>query len=111
MSASSILDSILAIAQTQSITLNGTAIPLKSFAGLGAVFPALWNALITGKSLESVVQDVAPDVLPIIETLASAFFPGAGNAIELMLLVMAFSHKMTPEEEAVWFDRAKGSID
>lgn len=111
MSAAAILDDILAIAQSKTVSINGTAVPLKSFAGLGKAFPTIWNDIVAGVDAGTVIKDIAPDVLPVVETLANAFFPGAGNAIELLMIVMAFSHKMTPEEEAVWFDRAKGSID
>lgn len=47
---------------------------------------------------------------PILETVMNFLVPGSGTGVEFGLEAVAFilshSHKMTPEEEQAWFDRA-----
>lgn len=111
MSIINVVESVYALAKNPVITIDGHSIPLKSFGGLGSAIPKIWSDMKQGADAGTVIRDIAPEVLPVIETLANAFFPGAGDAVELMTLVLAYSHQMTDSERDIWFDRARGAID
>ena len=53
----------------------------------------------------------APEVMPLLETIANAIQPGAGVAIAAIAFGLSFSHTMTPAEAAAWFARASGIPD
>lgn len=55
--------------------------------------------------LEAMLKQ-SKDVLPILESVANFIMPGSGTGIEALAFVLSHSHKMTPEEEAGWMDRA-----
>lgn len=65
------------------------------------------EAVSQGRYIDAVkaIEAEAPEMLPVVEAAASMLFPGAGLAIELLVFATAHSHKMTPAEEQVWFDR------
>jgi hypothetical protein len=52
----------------------------------------------------------AKQVEPILLAIANLIAPGSGTAvgigIDVLAFIMTHSHKMTPEEETAWFDRA-----
>lgn len=108
---SSLLSTLVSIASTQSVELGGKTVPLKSFVGLGRALPTIYDDFVQGKGIMQAIMDVEPEVLPVVEALANLFFPGAGNGIALVVTLLSMSHKMTPDEETVWFDRAKGNLD
>jgi len=84
------------------------------FTAVGAL-PKLLAAIQEAKQLGadhesligSIVTDI-PELLPIIEKVANYIYPGAGTAIEVLAWVMHNSRPMTPQEEALWFDRQTG---
>lgn len=61
----------------------------------------------TEPSILSSILNKNPEILPIIETIADVLLgPEAGKMIDLVVNLFAMGHKMSPEEEKAWFDRA-----
>ena len=69
-----------------TITINGITIPLSDFEALAN---HLISGIKTGKKPEDILKSIAPDLLPIAETIASGLVPYGGAIIAL--LVFAYS--------------------
>ena len=69
-----------------TITINGITIPLSDFEALAN---DLIGGVKSGKKPEDILKDIAPDLLPIAETIASGLVPYGGAIIAL--LVFAYS--------------------
>ena len=69
-----------------TITINGISIPLKDFEALA---DDLITGVKSGKKPEDILKGIAPDLLPIAETIASGLVPYGGAIIAL--LVFAYS--------------------
>jgi hypothetical protein len=46
-----------------------------------------------------------PEALPVVETAANLLFPGAGNAIDMLVHLTGNLHRLTPADEKAMFDR------
>lgn len=71
--------------------------------------PAIAADYKEGKSLLQTVRDVAPEALPILEGIANLIAPGSGIVLEILAKGLFASHRMTPAEEKIWFDRQTAS--
>ncbi len=96
-----IWDSVLTLVANGKLIATDAAILVN--AGIGA-----YHDMQSGKSsgaLEAMLKQ-SPAVLPILESIANFVMPGTGTGLEILAFVLSHSHKMTPEEEQLWFDRA-----
>lgn len=95
-----ILARLIQLILTSGITSNDVA-------GIVRASLLATEAVSQGHYIDAIkaIEADAPEMLPVVEAAASLLFPGAGAAVELLVFLTANSHKMTPEEEQVWFDR------
>jgi hypothetical protein len=105
MSVSATFEELVQIVTTRSVMIGGKAIPLATLFALLRNIPAIGAAFEKNQSVIDAFKAIEPELLPVVEQLANAFFPGSGGAIELVALLLAKSHSMTPEEEKLWMDR------
>lgn len=105
MTAGALLAEILHLIDKRSITVGGKDIPLEDLFALLRNIPAIGAAFEKSRSPLDAFRAIEPALLPVVETLANALFPGSGGAIELFAVLLAMSHTMTPEEEKLWMDR------
>jgi hypothetical protein len=68
-----------------TITIDGIAFPVSDFEN---AIVALRDGIKSGKSPQQIIDILAPDLLPPVETVANYFCPGVGTGIELIAFVV-----------------------
>lgn len=91
-----------------AIVIKGVAIPIATLNDLAAAIPTIVLGIGHKQNPKTIVNSLAPSVLPIIEDVANLIFPGAGTAVEIIALLGANAQPWTKEDEQRWWNRAQG---
>ena len=96
--------SLPSLSQLEVLFAEAKTIAIDAYR-LGVAAPKVAAGMRAGKSAMQSVVDDAPEILPIVESLANLAFPGSGTAIEVVAKVVALEHPLTQEETNAWMDR------
>jgi hypothetical protein len=84
-------------------------VPGSDVAQLARVLAADIKQIGGGRDLTpDQVRALASTALPVVGQIAGMLFPQLKPEIAAVKIILSLSHRMTPEEEARWMDRASG---
>lgn len=90
----------LAVVSALTINIAGTAVPLAAFKGLPQAIVDVVERAPPEKTIK--------DLLPVIEGVASAFVPGSGIAIAVIVFAIEHQKPPTPQDQQRMWDQAQG---
>ncbi len=102
--------SIASLIQTVESVASKIKIGFDDAMVIGKSVPQISAGVKAGKSLPTILAELEPDALEVVESIANFIAPGAGTAIGVLAYVISKSHPMTPEEEQAWFEREDGTV-
>ena len=76
---------------------------------LAVVAPAIHDDIVAGKPAAAIVRDLEPDVVAVLDFVASKFLPfPVGSAVGIVLWAIENQKPWTADEVDAWMLRAQG---